>query len=96
MSGRGNNRGELPITREEFRELCEDAFLRSAWEGTEERAKAYLKTEEAEGYVNTAYDDFAALWKDGESYQRKCGHLTFEAACKAEASAVGYNMMMSY
>lgn len=90
------DRGELPITAEEFRRLCTEDFLKSAWEGTEERAKKFLETEDADYYIEVGYSDFVFLWKDEENYQRQCGHLKFEDVCKAQASAVVWNMLMSY
>lgn len=90
------DRGEFSITAEEFRKLCVEAFLKSAWEGTEERAKKFLETADADYYIEAGYSNFVSLWKNEENYQRQCGHLKFEDVCKAQASAVAWNMMMSY
>ena len=83
------------ITRDDFKKLCIDDFLKSIQKGSEERAKKYLEEEsdEVDEYVDDGFYDIQEVIEGRDSLERH--GMTFVDYCKACASAVGWNMMMS-
>ena len=91
----GKIMSENTITRDEFKKLCIDDFLKSIQKGSVERAKKYLdeESDEVDEYVDGGFYDVQEVIEGRDNLEQY--GMTFGDFCKACASAVGWNMMMS-
>ena len=88
---------ENSITREEFKQLCIDNFMSNEGRIAEARAKRYLEeyADEIDDYVDGGFYDIQEVMEGRDSLERH-GMKSFKNFCMACASAVGWNMMMSF
>jgi len=81
---------------EEFKKVAVDAFMKQVPEQFEKRAKNYLGTDEAEGFIKSGYNAYVNVLNDPEEYEDTCGDLSGDAVMMSFADDAASNMEMCY
>ncbi len=79
-----------------FKKLAIDSFIEDVKENQLKDAKKYVKSEEAQKYIEKAWRSYNDILKNKERYEKECGHLKPEQVIKNYADQAAWCMFMSF